>query len=137
MVECQMTSEDIETRDEKIKADLKALLLGLFAVTLVYELFAVIASATGKWQILFPLSTASLSSVSGFIVGFYVYDEIKHMGLVSLIFSGIIALLNLAAMKGVYVFDELEYAPVLVFAFGFVCCIMGYGLSLPMRKKTE
>ena len=132
-----MTSENTEAKDEKIKSDLKALLLGLFAVVLVYGLFAVIANATGKWQILFPLSTASLTSVAGFIVGFYVYDEIKHMVLISLTFSGIISLLNLAVMKGVHVFDELEYAPALVFAFGFVCCIMGYGLSLPLRKKSQ
>ena len=134
---CKMTSEKTNTKDEKIKADLKALLLGFFAVALVYGLFAVIANATGKWQILFPLSTASLSSVCGFIVGFLVYDEIMHMGIVALIFSGIISLLNLATMKGVNVFDALEYAPALVLAFGFVCCLMGYGLSLPLKKQSE
>jgi len=133
-----MTSENTEAKDEKIKANLKALLLGLFAVALIYGLFAVIANATGKWQILFPTSTGSLTAViGGFIVGFYVYDDTKHMALVSLIFSGIVALLNLAVMKGVEIFDFFEYAPALVLAFCFVCSLMGYGLSLPMRKKTE
>ena len=132
-----MTSEKSNTKDEKIKTNLKALLLGFFAVALIYGLFAAIANATGKWQILFPTSTGSLTAVAGFIVGFYIYDDIKHMALITLVFSGTVALLNLAVMKGVEIFNLFEYAPALVFAFGFVCCIMGYGLSLPLRKKSE
>ncbi len=132
-----MTLEVSEQKLERKIDDLRSLIFSLIAVAIVYSLFVVIANSANKWQILFPVSTGCLSPViGGFILGFTVYDNLKDWAILTSIFSLIVALLNLAVIKGTDVFSFLPYAPAIVLAFGFVCSLMGYGLSLPIRKKV-
>jgi len=132
-----MTLDVSEQKLERKIANLRSTIFGLITVAIVYCLFAVIAHSTNKWQILFPVSTGCLSPVlGGFILGYTVYDNMKDWLILSLIFSLIVALLNLAVIKGTNVFEYLPYAPAIVFAFGLICSLMGYGLSIPIRKKV-
>jgi hypothetical protein len=132
-----MTLELSEQKLERKIMNLRAMIYSLLAVAIVYGLFVVIAISTNKWQILFPVSTGCLSPVlGGFILGFTVFDDMKDWGILTIVFSGMVALLNLAVIKGINVFEYLPYAPAIVLAFGIVCSLMGYGLSIPVRKKV-
>ncbi len=131
-----MSLELSEQKLERKIMNLRSFIYSLLAVAFVYGLFIVIASSTNRWQILFPVATGCLSPVlGGFILGFTVFDDMKDWGFLTLIFSGMVALLNLAVIKGVNVFEYLPYAPAIVLAFGIVCSLMGWGLSIPIRKK--
>ncbi|NPD89013.1 MAG: hypothetical protein HGN29_09815 [Asgard group archaeon] len=132
-----MSLELSEQKLERKIMNLRSMIFSLIAVAIIYSLFAVIAHSANKWQILFPVSTGCLSPViGGFILGFTVYDNLKDWLFLSSIFALIVALLNLAVIKGTEVFSFLPYAPAIVLAFGFVCSLMGYGLSIPIRKKA-
>lgn len=131
-----MSLEPSEQKLERKIMNLRAMVYSLLAVAIVYGLFLVIASSTNKWQIQFPVATGCLSPIlGGFILGLTVFDDLKDWGILTITFSGIVALLNLAVIKGVNVFEYLPYAPAIVLAFGIVCSLMGYGLSIPIRKK--
>ena len=99
-----MTLELSEEKLERKITDLRSMIFSLIAVAIVYSLFVVIAHNANKWQILFPVSTGCLSPViGGFILGFTVYDDLKDWIILTSIFALIVALLNLAVIKGILI----------------------------------
>ena len=133
-----MTSENTEEKSERISSNIKAIFLSYVAVLIIYGILAFVANNTNKWQILFTVATGSLTpTIGGFITGFYVHKQMKDWGIITVIFAGIISLMNLTATRVIDVFSFVPFAPALVFAFAVACSLMGYAISLPLKKKKE
>ncbi|MHA2357670.1 MAG: hypothetical protein ACXABK_02735 [Candidatus Heimdallarchaeaceae archaeon] len=133
-----MISENTEEKSERMSSNIKAIFLSYFAVLIIYGILAFVANNTNKWQILFTVATGCLTpTIGGFATGFYVHKEMKDWGITTVIFAGVVALMNLTAIRVIDVFSFVPFAPALVFAFAIACSLMGYAVSLPLKKRTE